>query len=988
MLREQSGRERPKGIVRMVAAAKSLRFLAAMLLLSLGFLANSLTLQSPIIGASVALAYLVVGGYSLKGVFGREKKPGRWILGVLFLLVLIAAIGWVFTISYKLEVMEVFIILVAVSFLSSTVGRFTRDQESVEQPSDVGVVTSVRLLEVMYAASAFLLLLLLIQSRTLVPMTVWKTLNPLVLPLFFLSLVLLIVILFSGEKWQISLVLVVVQSILAHAFFVLIFDAGYGLDQWAALGWTRRLFDASDYPEGVLFSLNVPLPGRSFVYQLFKSIGSSFQPTLSTVLARVFSVDVYWVHILLIPVLWGVFLPVIAYCLTEIITQKKHLSFLASVLTLAAPSLIIWGAVSVPNSLGFLLFFFDVLLLADYLSSNRRILWLFLGTGATVLAHMLPGTVALALMIIAFGYKNSSKVKSAKLRIGFELSSLAIGVGLLPMALMIGGITYPALTGARFGFERFQGLSPYNAAMLLLVGGYGDMTLKEVIIRGLMPLLGLLGLIYVNISSRSGPQKRLVRFMLLGFIIILIDSRIVEVFLFNVPFGAGRVWVLSDLLSIPFAAIFMIKVADYLLKNLVIGTGQAVASWHRRLLGNLSVTALVFALSGLISMSLILGYTVSNAPSSAQNAYLTSSELEAARFIDSMASERYVVVSYTFFKLAGYAVVGTNNPSAYYSTLYDGGWMEELFDQVNHGSALGMYDAIQANNASMGFYVTSRARYPKVADQVIRSLQERPDFRLTGVFQDDVYVFSYQAPAQRIVEGIGPSVKVLGSLQSPNTTFVRDMISFETTYKLELSGLNEYLVTNWPAPWSFEAITPSPGTSSIDANSWINFTRSESEKYTVLWTANDLYGNVGWKDDSFLTDWGIRHGQGFEQAPIEERSGDILTLTGDFRKDTRQVYWLQKVVRLSTDLYPYFIVRWRSTGACAISWVYYSDGDGESIVFYGSESMEWTTTIVRLPPGKTVSSVMIGLDDFTEEATSGIQSAYFDYVMLASVINP
>jgi len=935
----------------------------------------------------VAIAYLVVGGYSLKGIFGKTRRSGSWALGVLFLIILIATMGWAFTISYKLETTEVFLVLVAASLLSVIIRRFARAQESGEQLGDASVVVSVRFLEIVYAASVFLLFLMLLQSRTLVPMTIWQTLNPLVLPVFFLSLVLLTMILISGEKWQISLLLIITQSILAHAFFILVFDAGYGVDQWAALGWTRRLFDGLDYPQGVPFNLNIDLPGRSLIYQVFKSIGVAFQPTLSTVIARVFSVDVYWVHIVLVPVLWGIFLPVIAYRITDAIIEKKSLAVLAAVLTLAAPSLILWGSVSVPNSLGFLLFFFDILLIVDYLSSGRSILWTFIAVSATVLTHMLPGTTALALMIAAFMFKNSLRLKSHRVKVALQVSGAAVGLALLPVALTMGGVTYPALTGASFGLGRLQNSSSFNAVMLLLVGGYGDLTLREAIIRGLLPLLGLLGLLYVNLSSAFVRNKMVARFLLFAFALVVIDSRIIEVFLFNVPFGASRVWVLSDLLSIPFAAIFMVKIADYVLRNIVTGTSKAVVPRYRRVTDNLSVTALVLGLSALITMSVVLGYTVSNSPSSPQNAYLTSSELEAARFIDSMTDERYVVISYTFFKLAGYAVAGTNNPRAYYSMLYDYGWMEQLFDQVSHGSAMGMYEATQVNNASVGFYVTSRARFPKDADQIIQSLLDRPDFPLVGVFQDDVYVFSYRPPTQRLVEGIGPSVNVLGSIQPVNTTYVRDMASYETTYKLNLTGSTDYFITNWPTSWSFEAITPQPTAASIDANSWINFTGAAGTSYTVLWASNDLYKDVGWKDDSFLLDWNLRHTQGFTQEPTTELNGDIMTLTGEFRRDVRQVYWLQRGLRLSTDLYPYAIIRWRSTGTCAIGWVYYTDGGSDSVVFYGSESQEWTTSIIRLTSGKTVSSVMVGLDDFTSDA-SGLNSAYFDYVMFAGVTKP
>lgn len=946
-------------------------------------LANGMTFGSPIIGAVGSIAYLIVGGYMLRGIFGKKHTVADWAFGVLMLIIILAVIGWIFTISYKLGVRELFITLVLAAFSTLLIQKFTSDRTSVVEAKVDSVPVSARWLEMAFVAFLCLQIIFLLQSRTSLPDRVWVTMNPWVMVLFFVNTALLVALMFTAEKWQVKLLLIVGHSILAHMFFVLVFDVGYGWDQFITLGITRRLFDESAWPQNIAFSLHTP---GSLLVKVYRVLAGTLAPVLSTTLSRMFGVDVLWGHLLLVPLLWGIFVPIIAYRITEIVTGKQKLALFSGLLTLTGPSLILWGAVSTSNSLGFALFFFAIYLIIDYLVSDRKILWAALGVFVTVLAHLMVGIIASSLFLLAFTLKRSRGIKREKRRKIFLSLAFLVCLGILPLFLSLGWLFYPIRTGVTFTLEPLLSLPPFDAVMMFLVGAYGDYTLKEAIVYGALPLLGLSGLIYVNKSRRFAHKRMVNLFLLLSFVLISLEYLMAKCFMLYTGFGKERLWILRDLISIPLASTLIYNAMEILANLLPKGIasrnisfkGFSSASFKRIA----SKTTTVLLVSGLIASSVYIGY-----PTSRRSRWLAAHELEAAKFIDSTTDVPYVVVCYQAFKVAGYTAVGFSNPLAYYAPTYDYGWNAELISKVSEGSAAeAMIEAAAINNASIAFFVTNPSREVG-ADSMISLLSQRPGFELSGIFGDEVYVFRYVVPLERVVKGIGPSVYLFSHEEYVNTTFTADAVTYEAEFEVSLNGSNRYELTNWPNHWSFESISPGPVSRYIDANLWINFTARENVEYNVSWTANLLYQDVGWKDDSFLTGW-----TRYKAAPLDFREettmqtdGDVLTITGNFEKGSRQYYWIWKPVDVSTDLYSYVLVRWRSTGTCAIAWAYYMGGKvwNQRILTYGSYNPDWTTTVVRLQEGAILTDLMIGLDDSGADA-EGSLSAYFDFVMVAN----
>ena len=158
-----------------------------------------------------------------------------------------------------------------------------------------------------------------------------------------------------------------------------------------------------------------------------------------------------------------------------------------------------------------------------------------------------------------------------------------------------------------------------------------------------------------------------------------------------------------------------------------------------------------------------------------------------------------------------------------------------------------------------------------------------------------------------------------------------------------------------------------------------------------------MYQPVGWKDDSFRIDeWRVSLSLHWEeQTPQLSTDGDILTMTGVFQKEVREGYRITKdVPNVSTDEYPYVIVRWKSTATCAGVAVEYDDAIMQVLNpavtwHYAQYSSDWKVSVVKLPEGKTITAVRLALDDYPSWTDiEGIHSVYFDYVMFSNVTTP
>ena len=91
-----------------------------------------------------------------------------------------------------------------------------------------------------------------------------------------------------------------------------------------------------------------------------------------------------------------------------------------------------------------------------------------------------------------------------------------------------------------------------------------------------------------------------------------------------------------------------------------------------------------------------------------------------------------------------------------------------------------------------------------------------------------------------------------------------------------------------------------------------------------------------------------------------------------------------KSANVSTSDYDYVVVKWRATGRIAVVTVYFDYGSQE-IVLLGSESSDWTVTIVKLQSGLNITSVMVGVSNLRlPRDVSGELVVYIDYLLICT----
>lgn len=143
--------------------------------------------------------------------------------------------------------------------------------------------------------------------------------------------------------------------------------------------------------------------------------------------------------------------------------------------------------------------------------------------------------------------------------------------------------------------------------------------------------------------------------------------------------------------------------------------------------------------------------------------------------------------------------------------------------------------------------------------------------------------------------------------------------------------------------------------------------------------------NFIWRDDNFTSGWSInQHGATNYSFNSD---GDIVTITGTFTSGIFGSVWVEKgVPAISTDDYPYLLFKVRIDDEKNSNWMVearYTDG---SLDFWIGSNTDWGVVMKKLSTNKTVESINLRVENHraTNAIGSGIQCAYFDYIMLGS----
>ena len=938
-------------------------------LLSIVMILNSTIVKSPFIGIPVSLLVLYVGSVAIGEIFfSRERSVLRDVLGFATFVSLLALCGVTLILTAKFtEMLSLFLVVVIgvvfcfLSFIRKGVVRERVISEKLRTEGGWNASTSLLVCLFLFSVAVSFCGLLLGRTGEGVG-SVWLTIPNFFLPTFFISSVFLMFILFFTRisiSWK--LVFVCVYFFLVHSLFLFVWYPGRYGDPWSHLG-EARFIDKAGKPyayEGMI--------SRRLIVDL---LGAQAQYALVVLFTRMLCVDIYWIHVTFVPLLWSFFVPLFSYTIAKlfIVGKSETVPLFAAVGSGLFSSLVLWGAVSVPNSLGFIFFIFTMLLLLYWIKWGGRRIWFLalLASAVTFLTHFQPGIFAL---IFFFSVTVFRKFSNALLKI----VCYVLFIFSFPLALHLRGATFSVM-----GLLSLENFLSFQSGLVTLPF-----------------LLGVLGLLFGIWGKGENGKSAVILFVF--YVTVVVEYYVTMYGMANVGFGPRRILVIADLLLVVFVALGFLRLGEVLEKAL---SGVKV-----KLLKNVKIDLS----PRLVGMLLICVFLSSQATFTLYQAYHRDEgviqpaayELEGVYYINSTAPRPYVVLCDPTFASVAVGFLGKDygyaggHHGVFGMPYFSYPTIKMYSEMCKSPSASIMKQAMDYIGwATVCYFVVSIGRAGvQTASDFERVIQQTSAFLpVDNVFGDGkLYIFKYPIPAK---SGIGPDVKVIfddgASLDYVPTNYSY-RVKTEVYYTIMLTGHESYNITDYPLHWIFLSLTvngvPVLFDESSDINTFIYVKALKREDNLKLtWQANDNYPIVGWKEDSFKTGWQTSPIYGGTIKPDIDTDGNVLSLSWNFSRKIGeyQFYYYTKFVNLSTNDYDFVLVRWNATGPIAYIVVYFEFWEVQEITSLGSESAGWTITTVQLPADKIITYVMVGLTNLKNMSISGPQTVSVDYILVSA----
>jgi hypothetical protein len=689
---------------------------------------NLSLISSPIIGTFTSLVYILINGIFLGSAFFKDTENlyVKFMLGTLTLTMLLATIAWVGVVAVNIDVIRTTIVLVTVTILCSLLNTHYKrksarsrnehdstvpssSEENVSHKHNIKLVPS-RLLQLIYLFMVALSFYLLSLSRTSEVHTVWNFMHPAFLPVFFATTFVLITIVLSSEKASHKLALISLHSILMNSLFVIIFPASGDLGgQQTVLGNARLAYD--NISQGFLVSAESPF----IIPHMFME---GFQIPLTVVFARMFAVDILWTHVLFVPVIWGIFAPLAAFMIPQVLGLSEKVSTLSSMLLLLFPLTVVWGSISVPNSFGYITAFWSFYFILKYLSSAKEGFPFFASAFCLIsfLVHFLAGTLSFIFLIFALSLRRYEKEKSHSLGSArtFLAMSFLFSTSLLPLSLPF--VRLFTRMHPYFSMYKLNGVSLEEVIQLTIFGEFINFSIGAALVYGVGKIVGLFAIIYFltkSLRNRNGKAFHLCTvFISACFLMLLLDYRILRLLLVNPPFDEERLWLFQNFLTLPFVAVIIYRFATFLRggwsKKLHTSNSplHTALSKKRRFTTIIVYVLLLTTISGFTTSAVYYGYPHYGPLQT------TSYEMEAAKYIHENTEGRYIVICDLWFIYAGEILYGVYNPHAFYFSHWDPQGTKLFMDMKGNPSIDTMVTAIDTeyNNATTVYFVIEKPR--------------------------------------------------------------------------------------------------------------------------------------------------------------------------------------------------------------------------------------------------------------------------------------
>jgi len=509
--------------------------------LSATLLANMMTIESTAIGIIGSLLFLFLN-FEITGRFFFSGEPSfsRIFLGMASYVSIMAFVGSGLVFAGVFNEKVSIAALIALSFIlfflaerSPKLPLRNSTQELIKDKNRPWSKTKPLVLVFLSSIAAAFYLLLLGRTNE-GGASVWLTIPGSFILVFLLaSLLLTLIVLFSHLSRVSKLVLICIFTFLAHSLFLVIWYPGRYGDPWTHLGHARYVSKSGEpYGYAGLIQRN----------QFVDIIKYRALQVLVVFFERMFCIDIYWAFIALVPILWSILVPFLSYRISDSLSSgKSHLlPLVAALSTGIASPLITWGAISVPNSLGFIFLFLTVALIFVWMDNGGLRVWLTILLAAIVSFLVHPQTGVFAFMLFLFG----TAVQKLSNRIAKVLIYCLV-FAVYPFFMIFFG-----------GDLLLEGL--------IALGSYSSF---ESEVTTILLVLGLVGLVLGVVRKYVDMKKTLL--LLAFYFTVEFEYYFVRYGMTNLPFGAGRMLPIGFLLLTPLVALGLLTLADTM-RNVVL----------------------------------------------------------------------------------------------------------------------------------------------------------------------------------------------------------------------------------------------------------------------------------------------------------------------------------------------------------------------------------------------------------------------------------
>jgi len=931
--------------------------LIVVLAFSAVMLVNSASLKSALVGVSASLVVLGASSVAASDLFFyEEKRFVKAILGLATFILIITMLGTflILIVNFTELISTVgFVVIGLVLCLLSVFRRPVNVQESSKPlATEKGHNRASYLLVFPFLLAVVISVYALLMGRTGEgTVSVWLTLPSFFLPAFLVSTLSLVVILFfTRVNVGLKLALVSAYSFLSHSVFLLVWYPGRYGDPWTYLGHARYI-DVN----GVFYAYDWLFSQRLFA----DVVRYKADYALLVFFRRIFFVDIYWVNVFVIPLLWSIFAPVFLYKIAELLLAKRNARFplFCAIGASLFPTLIYLGAVSTAFSLGLFFLLFSMMITLYWVSSHvRRFLFLSLLVSlASFFSHPQTG-------IFAFGFFFVSFVIQSRLHRVLKALLIAPLFVAYPVASIIQNATF-----SLEGLLSSENLLSFQFSLTTLLLAFG-----------------FLGLMFSVRGKLLRTRSVLTIFLLY---VIVVVNYYVSMYGMKKALVPDRLLSIADVFLLPLVAFGLLLTASVLRNGFSRAKGTALGNPVKP--RSLSMVIICLLLSLLAASAFYQAYPRREITEVQPAAY----EVEAVQFLDSDTTGRYTVLGDTnLATLAGGFLgidysYGASSARGNFGVPQWGWWLQSLYLQMTARPSIRlMEEAVAKDQSAVAYFVVSVREGKYFEDIVTKTSEVIPIYKVFG--DGKLYVFKYPfegAPA-------GPVINVtFDDGASGEIHAVPEYSDWsDVKYTVYLSDHSSYNITDYPKHWTFLGLTVNGKNAQFDNSSDVNNFVLVSgvdpmDSVEVTWHANNLYRNVGWKDDSFKDGWQTRPGYSGTISPNITRDGNVLSLSWNFTLGPYQYYYYTKPVSVSTEDYQYVIVRWKSTGPVAYATITYAPSRSEdeaAIVRINSQSDGWTVTKQRLWANVTTAFVTIGTTNFNNRDISGPQTVFVDYILV------